>query len=49
MPKVLIMGLIEESVLKEVDKFIKDTGVGSTRSGFVREAVEFYLKVKKIK
>lgn len=44
MERILIT--IDKSLLQRIDEYIASIGSGSTRSGFIRDASEYYLRLE---
>lgn len=42
-----VMISFQERTLMKMDEHRSDIGAGATRSGFVNEAVEYYLKIRR--
>ena len=44
--KVITIAINKKTLLK-VTEYIEDLGAGSTRSGFINDAIEYYLKIRR--
>lgn len=41
-----VMLYLDEEIINKIDAYLKGIGSGAKRSPFIKEAVEYYLKVK---